>query len=55
MSEGAVVVQAAAQLELTEDLTRTLLTEYGVLPDTLLEHLTTTFAATIGVIDLSVA
>ena len=51
-SEGLVVQQAAAQLGLTEALTRRLLTEYAVLPPhTLLVHLTGAFAATTGVVD----
>jgi hypothetical protein len=55
LSEGAVVQQSTAQLGLTEALTRRLLTVYAVLPgtpsDTLLAHLTTTLAATAGVVD----
>jgi hypothetical protein len=51
LSENAVVQQSSAQLALTEALTRYLLTQYPVLPDTLLVHLTGPFAATMGVVD----
>lgn len=54
LSEGAVVRQSSAQLGLTEALTRRLLTQYVVLPDTLLVHLTGAFAATMGVVDYAV-
>lgn len=50
-SQGLVVQQAAAQLGLTEALTRRLLTEYAILPTTLLEHLTGPFGDTSGVVD----
>ncbi len=53
-AESLVIQQAAAQLELTEALTRRLLTEYEVLsaPEkTLLAHLTGPFADTVGVVD----
>ena len=52
-SQDLVVQQAAAQLGLTEALTRRLLTEYAILPETLLAHLTGSFANTIGVVDYS--
>jgi len=52
-SQGLVVQQAAAQLGLTEALTRRLLSEYAILPETLLTHLTGTFADTIGVVDFA--
>jgi hypothetical protein len=48
-SENLVVTQAAAQLGLTEALTRYLLTQYAVIPgspNTLLAHLTGPFATT---------
>ena len=51
LSEGAVVQQSSAQLGLTEALTRHLLTHYTLLPETLMTHLTDTFANTTGVID----
>lgn len=51
LTENAVVQQSSAQLGLTEALTRRLLTQYALLPDTLLAHLTSTFAATSGVVD----
>ncbi|MCG7405328.1 neuraminidase-like domain-containing protein [Caballeronia zhejiangensis] len=50
-AESAVVRQASTQFGLTEALTRTLLTEYTVLPATLLAHFTGPFAATSGVVD----
>jgi hypothetical protein len=50
-SENAVVLQAGAQLGLGEALTRHLLARYAMLPETLLAHLTGTFAATAGAID----
>jgi peptidoglycan hydrolase-like protein with peptidoglycan-binding domain len=50
-SESAVIEQSSVQLGLTEALTRHLLTQYALLPDTLLVNLTGTFAATIGVVD----
>jgi hypothetical protein len=51
LSEGLVITQAGAQLGLNEGLTRRLFTEYAVLPETLLVHLTGAFAATVGVVD----
>jgi len=51
LSEGLVVRQAGAALGLTEGLTRRLLTEYAILPEPLLSHLTGPFAATIGAVD----
>ena len=51
LSEGLVIRQANAQIGLTEGLTRRLLTDYAVLPDSLLVHLTGAFAATSGVVD----
>ncbi|MDN3514337.1 MAG: neuraminidase-like domain-containing protein [Candidatus Brocadia sp.] len=50
-SENAVVQQSSAQLGLTEALTRRLLTQYALLPDTMMTHLTGAFAATAGVVD----
>jgi hypothetical protein len=50
-SENTVVQQSSVQLGLTEALTRHLLMQYALLPDTLLKYLTGTFAATNGVID----
>jgi hypothetical protein len=50
-AEGQVIQQAAAQLGVTEALTRRLLSEYAVLPATLLAHLTGPFADTVGVVD----
>lgn len=51
LSEGLVISRAGAQLGLTEGLTRRLLTEYAILPETLLAHLTGAFSTTSGVID----
>ncbi|MEK6281256.1 MAG: neuraminidase-like domain-containing protein [Acidobacteriota bacterium] len=51
LSEKAVVRQSAAATGLTEAVTRRLLTNYPVLPDTLLAHLTGAFAATTGAVD----
>lgn len=51
LADGAVVRQASAELELAEALTRSLLTDYALLPDTLLAHLTGGFAATAGAVD----
>jgi Tc toxin complex TcA C-terminal TcB-binding domain/Neuraminidase-like domain/Salmonella virulence plasmid 28.1kDa A protein len=50
-SQSAVIEQSSVQLGLTEALTRHLLTQYALLPDTLLVNLTGPFAATIGVVD----
>lgn len=51
LSENTVVRQSAALLGLTEALTRLMLTQYALLPGTLLAHLTGAFAATTGVVD----
>lgn len=51
LSEGAVVQQSSTQLGLTEALMGHLLTHYTLLPETLLTHLTDTFAKTTGVVD----
>jgi hypothetical protein len=57
LSDGLVVRQAAAQLGLTEALTRYLATQYSVVPNggnppiTLLAHLTGPFAASSGPVD----
>jgi Tc toxin complex TcA C-terminal TcB-binding domain/Neuraminidase-like domain len=51
LSEGQVVRQAGTQIGLTEGLTRRLLTDYAILPDSLLVHLTGAFAVTSGVVD----
>ncbi|MDZ8263102.1 neuraminidase-like domain-containing protein [Nostoc sp. ChiQUE01b] len=51
LSEGIIIQQSSAQLGLTEALTRYLLTRYPLLPDTVLAHLTNTFATTSGVVD----
>ncbi|MGH8627234.1 MAG: neuraminidase-like domain-containing protein, partial [Gammaproteobacteria bacterium] len=51
LSENAVVQQCSTQLGLTEALTRRLLTQYALLPDTLMTHLTGAFVATTGVVD----
>ncbi len=51
LSTNTVVQQSAAQLGLTESLTRDLFSDYAVLPDTLLAQLTGAFAATSGVVD----
>jgi Tc toxin complex TcA C-terminal TcB-binding domain/ABC toxin N-terminal region/Neuraminidase-like domain/Carboxypeptidase regulatory-like domain/Putative peptidoglycan binding domain/Salmonella virulence plasmid 28.1kDa A protein len=48
---NAVVDAASAQLGLTPAVTRFLATRYALLPATLLDHLTGTFAATTGVVD----
>lgn len=50
-AENFVVQQAAAKFGLDESLARTLLTQFKILPDTLLAHLTQTFAPTAGAID----
>lgn len=50
-SQNAVVEQSSAQLGLTEALTRYLLTEYALLPDTVMAHLTGPFVATSSVVD----
>lgn len=51
LAENAVVQQASTQLGLTEALGRKLLTQYALLPDTLLTHLTGSFAVTTGVVE----
>jgi len=51
LTEGLVVQQAGAQLRISEGLTRRLLSDYAILPESLLAHLTGTFAATTGVVD----
>ena len=50
-AESLVVQRASSQLGLVEGLTRRLLTEYNLLPETLLAHFTGTFATTLGVVD----
>ncbi len=50
-SHNAVIAQGSAQLGLTEAVTHFLLTEYALLPDTVMAHLTGSFVATSGVID----
>lgn len=49
--ENTVVQQSSAQFGLSEALTRRLLTEYALLPDTLMAHLTDALVATSGVVD----
>lgn len=51
LSEGLVVRRASAELGISEAIARRLLTAYPVLPETLLAHLTGTYAATGGVVD----
>jgi hypothetical protein len=57
LSENVVIRQSSAQLDLSEVLTRYMLTHYALslapalTPTTLLSHLTGAFAATTGVID----
>ncbi|HUG67047.1 MAG TPA: neuraminidase-like domain-containing protein [Pirellulaceae bacterium] len=51
LSEGAVIQQASAQLGISEALARRLMTEYALLPDTLLAHFTGPLVATAGVVD----
>jgi hypothetical protein len=51
LATRTVVQQSSAQLGLTEAVTRYLLTQYMLLPDVLLKHLTDVFAATTGVVD----
>ena len=55
LSEGAVVQQSSAQLGLTEALTRYLLTQYALLPETLLAHFTGSFSATTGAVNYATA
>lgn len=50
-TERGVVQQSAAQLGLTEALTRRLLTGYALLPASIMTHLTGPFAATSGAVD----
>lgn len=50
-SQNAVIEQSSAQLGLTEAVTSFLLTEYALLPDTVMAHLTGPFVATASVID----
>jgi hypothetical protein len=51
LSENLAVSQASAELGLTEALTRHLLSDYAMLPDTLLALLTGPFAASSGAVD----
>jgi len=59
LSEGIVIQQCSAQLELTEALTRRILTGFAILPpippdtsnSTMLSHLIRVFAATLKVVD----
>jgi hypothetical protein len=51
LSKDVIVQQSSSQLGLTEALTRRLLTDYAILPDNLLSHLTNVFATTTGVVD----
>jgi hypothetical protein len=51
LSKKVVVQSAAAELGLTEALCERLLTDYPILPETLIEHFTGSFAATSGVVD----
>ncbi len=59
LSASVAVSEAAAQLGLSEALTRAILTRYdlalGAQPTTLLAHLTGTFAATSGAVDYAAA
>ena len=50
-AESLVIQQVGQQLGLSDGLSRRLLTEYAVLPATLLDDLTVTFAATAGVVE----
>ncbi|MFN7962436.1 MAG: neuraminidase-like domain-containing protein [Thermoanaerobaculia bacterium] len=50
-AEGLAIQRAAAELGMTEALTRRLLTGYPLLPATLLEHLCGPFADGVGVVD----
>jgi hypothetical protein len=50
-SQTAVIEQSSAQLGLTEAVTEFLLTEYALLPATVMAHLTGPFVATSSVID----
>jgi hypothetical protein len=51
LSTKAVVQRAAAELRLTEALTQRLLTDYPILPETILTHLIGPFVASPGVVD----
>ena len=51
LSAKAVVQSAASELSLTEALCERLLTDYPLLPETLMTHFTGSFAATSGVVD----
>lgn len=51
LSEDLVILRASEQLKLGEDLTRSLLTEFALLPETLLNHLDGPFAVGSGVVD----
>jgi len=51
LSANTVVQLSSAQLGLTEMLTRRLVSDYGLLPETLLTHLSAVFAATTGGVD----
>lgn len=53
LSENAVIQSSSTELGITEAQASQLLTQYAVLPDSLLKHLTVTFAATSGVVDLA--
>jgi len=51
LSDTLVIQQASAQLGLTEGVTRRLLGQYAILPETLLVHMTASFATTSAVVD----
>jgi hypothetical protein len=51
LSASAVVQHVSASTGLSEAIARRLVTQYAILPDTLMTHLTVTFAPTIGVVD----
>ncbi|MGD2070369.1 MAG: hypothetical protein PVI57_16965, partial [Gemmatimonadota bacterium] len=55
LSEDLVVVRASTELGLAEGLTHRLLTEYPMLPETLLAHLTGGFVTSSGALDESSA
>jgi hypothetical protein len=50
-SAKAVIQSAAAELALSEALCERLLTDFAILPETLMSHFTGPFAATFGVVD----
>ena len=50
-AESLVIQRVGAQLALSAGLTRALLSDYALLPETLLAHLTGAFAATAGAVD----